>query len=501
MHENIVGVMDEHHTREMLQASAMNLGKRCGAEAVQLLQLRLTTCLESPESDSYSYIGRRAIEPHDDDDHSEGFKNALIDGVRDSLLGCIDAKPEEAKELTRNLLLSQYPTITRIGLYVCGERYGILRDVFWENFKTQWFVQLNYWHEVFGLIKKSAGRFSKPEGEKFLEEVARAVFDPGDDDDATVNNEQHRRDLLHPAFQQGDVLIDSQYRQLVHQHGEPDEGVDKIFGQASASFMGERSPYTAEQILAKPVTWLLEQVSTFVPSGAFGGTTRHGFGESLSAAIRLQPNHFVEQLDQFCAVPPVFQYAILRGLRERWAEDKQAIDWAHVLEFATKVIHSDSFRELIQEATQSNWEPDARSFLFELGDVIKSGANDSKREMPQQCLNQSLDILKIAMSNCEPASAVDVKDPVSLAINSPWGRLMEAYINVALALRRHEVASGESSSPVWEKVNLVFEQALQASERGDSAEFASLCGLYSARVKVVVASFMQPEAIYPLLAS
>ena len=155
-----VGVMDSHHLGEVLKSSARKLGERCGAVAVDMLARRLSDYIGSAERDKYSYIWRSAIEDHEQDAHKVDMRAILVDAVRDAALGATSTSSPAALSVANSLLKSPYPTLIRVGIFVCREHYGTVGAAFWECATESWFLEVTYWHELYWFINKAFSRFS-----------------------------------------------------------------------------------------------------------------------------------------------------------------------------------------------------------------------------------------------------------------------------------------------------------------------------------------------------
>jgi len=477
MTDKAVGVMSHHDLKNMLHSNARSLGYCCGAAAVELLIERLVVFIGSPEDDKYSYIWRSAIEEHDVDDYKEDYRNTLIDGVRDSLLGFVQATPSEAHDVLKKLLWSEYKTLIRIGLFACGEYYNTLRDLFWKEFRSEWFVDFALWHEIFWLIKKAAPTFTATERDLFLNKVLNATLDPEKFNDLQSETEKHQRDLLYPATLHGHKEIDEKYQKLNQIYGAPAENVDLLMGPVRAEWGGERSPVSVDQIIANSAEWLEKQMRSFEPTGEWRAPSLNGFANAITESVRVRDDGFIKSSAIFLGAKPAYQQGFLRGIYERWATDKKEIDWALVLDFISSVILVPSFATQLEQKRIKEWEPSAEWFVSEVGSLLKAGAQDPARIMPLECMPIALKILQWLIEMIPATNASEVNDAVSHAINVPRGRVFEAYINLALAMRRVELSNSSSTSEVWGRIESTFNAELSTSEIGENAEFSAFCGL------------------------
>lgn len=86
MIEKRARILENYHLGEMMRINAGRLGERCGKAAIELLSSRLAEALESPEDDRYTYIWRRAIEDHAQNDEDKSYRSVMVDALRDATL-------------------------------------------------------------------------------------------------------------------------------------------------------------------------------------------------------------------------------------------------------------------------------------------------------------------------------------------------------------------------------------------------------------------------------
>lgn len=474
-----VGVLDSYYLKKALKGSASKLGERCGSAAVEMLSKRLALCIGTPNDDQYSYIWRSAIEDHEQDKYKDSFRTVLVDALRDAALGFADKLSDDAIASTRGLLLSPYPTLVRIGIYVCGERYGNVGEAFWTCLKPEWLVEVACWHELFWFIKKAFPRFSAPERKRYLTLIDEAQGDWVNEPDREEWDECHRRDLLYPAVGYGDAEVDAKYQRLVERRGSVPEYPDfHTYSTSGGVIVGERSPVASDKLIGMSDEELLTLLRDFVPdTKAWDGPTYRGFASTLSSAVRASEDGFASRIKMFADVARPYQHGLLRGLKERWADDKHDIDWDEALSFMRTVAESPAFQtDLDAEATEG-WEPSVREVVTDFADLIKAGSS-TERPIALAMHSKCIEILKIVLSATKPTEASESKDAVSHVLNSPRGRTLEALINIALAMRRHEVASQQGEGFMWVAVGPILDGELVSCESGQNADFAALAGMY-----------------------
>lgn len=470
------GVLDSYHLGEVLRRSAGKLGERCGAAAVDMLAGRLAEYIGPAEDDKYSYIWRSAIEDHEQDAHNEDARAILVDAVRDAALAATSTSSSAALAVAKSLLQSPYPTLTRVGVYVCGEHYGTVGAVFWECAKENWFLDVLYWHELYWLIKKSFLRFSAPQRAKFLRFVEPIKGDWADESRQEEWDETHKRDLLHPAVGLGDAEVDEKYQALVRRWGPVREHPD-FHTYSAGGWVGDRSPIASDALVGMSDAELVAYLKGFVPDARnWDGPTYRGLASAISAAVRASEDGFAQRIGLFADLARPYQHGLLRGLKERWSDDKRDINWSATLSLLQVVVSSPTFRADLAAESPAGWEPSVRWVVSDIADLLKS-ASGTERHLPSDLHKSCIQVLLLVLG-ATPAEAGQSNDAVSHAINSPRGRALESFIHLALAMRREEVAAKLGSGETWEAVGPVLDAELKTSESGLNADFSVMAGMY-----------------------
>jgi len=481
------GVLDNFHLGEILKESARKLGERCGGAAVSMLSERLAESIGQPEEDQYSYLWRSAIEEHSQDAHRDEFRAVLVDAVRDTTLGALNANPDDTLGAVKALLESPYPTLVRVGIYVCGEEYGRAGSLFWECAKPNWFLDLTYWHELFWFIKKAFTKFSNTERIQYLTVVDAVKGDWKDPSRQEEWDESHRRDLLHPAQGLGDQEVDKKYSTLVERWGPVREHPD-FHSYTTTGWVGDRSPVESDALVGMSNEELLKVLREFVPdTRAFDGPTYRGFASALSAAVRASEDGFASRIPLFADLARPYQHGLLRGLIERLSNDKRDIDWTAALSLVQSIVSSPSFKNDVDAERSEGWEPSVHWVVGDIADLIKA-ASSNERQLAPELRNTCIEILKVILAVTSPKDPKDSNDAVSHAINSPRGRTLESFFLAALAMRRDEAATGQLSGKTWAAIGSVLDGELASSDAGRNAEFSALAGMYCANLH-----YLNPE--------
>ena len=469
-------VLDSHQLGEVLKTSAGKLGERCGAEAVGILARRLTEHTGSVEIDRRYSLKRSAIEKHEQDAYKEGTREVLIDAVRDSALGATRNSADEGKAATKLLLESPYPTVIRVGIYVCSEHYGTVGEVFWDCVKEDWFINPSYWHELYWLIRKTFPRFSATERSRFLDFVNRVRGDWSDESRQQELDERCRRDLLHPAFGLGDEEVDEKYRSLVQCWGPIRDHPDFVIYMSD--WTRDSSSVASDKLIGMSDEELMDFLTDFVPdSQSLDGLTYQEVASSISKAVRRSEDGFARRIKLFSGLARPYQHGLIRGLKERWSDNKQNIDWSATLSLLQTVVSSPAFESDMEADKVEQREFSVHRIVCEIADLLKE-AFGVERHLPTELYISCLELLRLFLEALPPRMAGQSDNAVLNARNSSRGRVLEAFIFLALAMRREAGEVNPAACEIWVDIGPVFDAELETSESGRNADFATLAGMY-----------------------
>lgn len=466
----------EYQLQQVLQKNAQLLGQRCGTRITSLLVRQLTEVIGLPEDDRYSYISRKAIEEHEQNLRAHEARDVLLEGLRDVALAYIDASPSDAGVFVGSLLSSEYQTLVRLGIYLCGEKYELVGKWFWKSFKPNWFVEAGYWHEIYWFLEKSFAKFSEGEKKRYFD-VLQSASKTEPDAGSLQIDARIQRDLLHPILGQGFPEVEAQYAKLVELVGKPGEQPD-FRSYSSMDWVGERSPITADALLKKSDEDLLEYLRSFRPTGEWHSATVDGLGEALSEAIRVDFPRFTKLLAEFSSLPRTYQHALLRAFEKLWNDAKE-IPWQELLAFQHALVSDERFEEELIKPADNDGRVNAHWISHDIADLVEAGVkNDSHAFEPGLIKEAEQLLVKLLELVPSEASTEFNGDAVTRAINTTRGQVIEALIN--LWLRRCRLADAESQSHVivWKDIQKYFDNEIARSLAGHNLEFSTLVGLY-----------------------
>ena len=210
---------------------------------------------------------RSAIEPHEQDTYPEAV-DVLIDAARDCLEWLAKNQSDAAKYWCAHLVGSEAPLLRRLAVHALSARADLTADD-----KIDWLLahiglyDLPARHEVFRAVKLAYSEAS-PERRKAIIDAVRAYRWPDEEDpDKERHAAYHQLEWLHwLCSADPDCVLTKRALDAVRTQYpgfKPRECPDFVFwSRGEAENIQPQSPWTTEELLAKPATgWLRELLS------------------------------------------------------------------------------------------------------------------------------------------------------------------------------------------------------------------------------------------------
>ena len=220
---------------------------------------------------------------------------------------------------------------------------------------------------------------------------------------------------------------------------------------------------------------------------------------TLSEAARTFPESLIQDLPAFLKAKQPFQYSLIYGLKLAWedAERKPGVDWRQpwesIVQFFEHLVEDGGFWE-----ETSNHEQRRDEITSALADFLRSGTVNDNHAYPTELLPRTRDLIAILLDKTRAAGQPS-DDPMSLAINTPKGRTIEALFSQALRACRTSDRTGGSHETQWNDVRPMFEAEL-AKCKNSNYEFSTLSGAYIAQLIYLDPKWTKEQilAIFPV---
>ena len=283
-----------------------------------------------------------------------------------------------------------------------------------------------------------------------------------------------RRDRLAPIAEYLPKRHQRLYRQLVEQVGGSDFPLSP---HRMMTWMGTTSPISAEDLRAKTVSELHELLSTWKPAEAIRigpEPSVEGLANELSEIVAQEPVRYLDALEQFTDLPPVYVGAIVMGLRNA-LQAKRQVDWPAVLKFGSFLVEA-HFPVRNTDDERDEWTNVFRELVAVLALAFTTETNGAPIDQRQGIWL----VLSRLAEHPNPTPAHEATyggsnmDPVTLAMNTVRGAAVRTAIDYGLWVNR-QTDSNASSFEKLPELRQLLEEHVQM-ERDPSLAIRSVYG-------------------------
>lgn len=436
----------------------------------------------SPEWDPISY-GRSAIEPHEQDRYPEAV-DVLIDAARDALEWLAASSPALLGAWIEKLVTSDAPLLRRLAIHAITMHPEQSPEE-----RLMWLLDrvglhdLSEHHEVHRAVALSYAGAADPARKAIVDATLTHTLPATDDRSAEIRTARSHFDWLSWLLQAKPdcALAGAALAPIKVQYPDwlPSDHPDLTHWTGSADWVGSESPWSVEQLLARPPPEQLDDLLSF-KGNRFDGPSRDGLLANVREACKQKASWafaLAQALVERALWPSDLWPALIRGLQE---SDLTTDGWRELLTLAS------------YPALQSAHAYDIANLLYAL---VKDGGKPFALDLLEQANTISLPTWQTLEANAQDE---DIDDWLSRAVNRPAGIIVEFWIN-GLSLLVHGKAGAERVMPEnyrhW--FTLVVQEAASKGGMGRSllaSQTAFLFGLDEAWTRqYVIPLFSDPD--------
>lgn len=498
-----VSVVQDYWLKELIKHHANAFGIKAGKEATQILCGRVREVFGEEFGDLPTYLSRPAVEDHPQNHSWDGAYNCFVEGLRDVLLSWIDSKPEGATAFVAESLEDENEMVRRVGIYVLGQRWSVLKSLYGKILGPQLFDSRNI-HELYNLLKERFVEFSESDKAATLMAI-RELSPPRNYEDADRLLKHTQRGWLSAIAGKGYEPVDNWFMEL-----DSDQSLGRLsehpdFHSYMESWSGPGpSPYSVQELLAfAEDESLIKRLNSFQDTNAWRGPSTEALVKSLEETVATDPERFLRLLPAFLDVKRPYQYGIINGFKRLWDVPKEKqpnldwnLAWERLIGFFEELLSSPNFwREEIvcrEDLTPTrDWIPPI------IAEFLQAGTKDDDRAFSSELLPRAFLLIKILL---EKSEAVDdaADDAMTQAINSPKGKAIEALFTHTLRECRVSDKEHGDHSEIWDVIKPIFDAELAKCENANY-EFSTLAGAYLANINYISRNWLQGniDKIFP----
>lgn len=466
------GVVDDFWLGELLRHHAKEIGRKAGENAVSVMLGRVRELFNTPIRRDHSGVFRPAVEDDPQNYQWRSIDNRVIEGLRDTLLGRVENDPDGARIVTELMLGDELQIIRRIGLYVLARHWAAMQDLYTGIVRSDLFSG-GHSHELYRLLQSCFSEMNAQQKAATVSAI-RNLPNPtyGDDPERLRRCNQYR--WLSAINGKGYTPADEWFAEL-----NADPGIGRLrdhpdFDSYITSWVGPGpTPYSPDELVAlAKADDLVDKLNAFTPQGDWGAPTADGLTSVLEAAVRANPETFLDSLSQYLSAKPVYQDALIRGLQRAWEGNAGANwtrGWAQIVTFLEQVVYSQSFWQHADDMYQ-HWAVSA------IADLLQSGTKNDEHAYDATLLPRT-QLVIARLLECEPGADAPEEESMMQALNTSRGRVVEALYSQALRAARVGDLQSRTHREAWAAISPIFDTEL-AKCRNANYEFSTLSGTY-----------------------
>jgi hypothetical protein len=471
--------IDNWHANKIYRNQSKRIGEVLGLKGLDIFKARISEIVNRYEKDEYSYIWRPAIEDHDQNKNRNDVLNILVTGFREALSGYVEEnvakKAQEVLEYISELLKSEIKLYKRIAIHVTGTYFEVLQRLGNIIIDGKFFTS-HYRHELFYLLKNNFSRFEEEDKNKILAIIDSLTVDNDENEDTKRKQAAYKKLIWLKAVQnQGHDVADKLYSKYFNIIGRDPDHPD-FSSYMESGWVGEISPYDAEQLLSQGLEKLIDILNSFKETGGWKTPTKRGLAEAFRKAIKTDPDYFKSSLSKFLEVDLAYICEIIQAYKELWTEKKYD-NWKELLEFCSSVINKKKFWNEENNRETGTFTANRSWVVGEIGELLRSGTATDENAFDPSLLTEAKSILLNLLERQQGREFEPGDDAVSVSINSPRGKCIEALIDFSLRCCRLSDKQKDNHDEAWKELEPIFNKELTKSDKNDF-EFITLCANY-----------------------
>lgn len=505
--KELVTLADDYWLKEMLNAYARELGEKAGGDAVSIFERGLRAIFSDERRSYGSTLWRPAIEVSAQNLDWHGVENRFVEGMRDTLEGWLDAKPEVAAEYVANALKDESEIIRRIALHSVTEHFELLRESF-ETVITPGLFTSGQRHELYRLLTQKFGELSAA-GKAAVIDSIHKLSPPSTGENPARRLKFIQREWLSSIKNHAEAA--TWFSQLASdpELGPSSDHPDFLTYHEMRHGPGP-APFGSDSLIAFAEDGsLVNRLNGFTEMDPWKGPTIGGLVAALEGAVAANPNTFLPLLETFHGAKVAFQHALIQGFKRVFdpSNDKKPdfdwnSAWPKLMAFFTKCIGAPDLWEPTEEQQRLELVPTNDWMRLLVASFLEAGTRDDKTAYPAVLLPQGWAIIRTLLDHARE-SELSLRDPMTHALNTEKGHVIGAMYNHALRVCRLENDATKSTETAWASLKDAFDAEI-AKCCNANYDFSTLSASYIANldfmsrewlVENVVALF--PAAAYP----
>ncbi|MCG7543539.1 hypothetical protein MHM93_05005 [Pseudoalteromonas sp. MM17-2] len=481
-HEAVLG-FDDYQAKKFVEENASALGEKLGLLAVNLCEQKLKEVLDINRNDKWSNVWRNAIPEHKQNSRHNDADDIVLKLFRDTLLGYVKKDSDNnASEKLTELINCDYQTIKRVAIYVASECFEKL-----EQQVVTLVIQPNhfndkYRHELWHFIHKN---FSSLQPEQQQSVIAAIESLNVTDEETGVLLDKptaYKQSNWFAAIKDENGVTKAKYQACVDITGvEPDHPDFSCYMSGGAAV--DVSPLSVSElaVMLEDIDSLIGFLNEYKEVGHFNEPGIEGLVNTFKELVLLDSCEILNNLDAFIELKPHYLDKIFSAYSKLWTDKAQRPWnelWPKIINFAAKLFNKDTFWNSVDNTDSGPFIGDKHWVISSYCRLVESGCEKDEHAFSLELTHDVKNTLELILNKTSGEDFNDDSDAVSIAINSPRGRCLEAYVKLALYQCRNVGKDSEEHKEIWVGYQPTFENELNKPDIAGEYEFITILLMY-----------------------
>ena len=248
------------------------------------------------------------------------------------------------------------------------------------------------------------------------------------------------------------------------------------FGLIETKWGWGKSPLSADKLIGENCKAIATLLRDFKETSSWEGPTYGGLADALEAAVKQDPDHFINDLNEFLDTAYIWIARIIRGLGDA-SKDPAFKVWDTLIPFISSYTSRESFwkNELGVVSIDSIFNPNYEWVVRDFCSLTDRACRENEVAMSDAQLKSIKTLLQNWISRIAWPAKVLYEEPVMQAINATEGKQVETFIQLCLYTARKTYGNSELPPVKWEDSDRsLMEKLIHA----DYAEVMTYVGIY-----------------------
>ncbi|MBE3681345.1 hypothetical protein HJ199_17930 [Vibrio parahaemolyticus] len=234
-------------------------------------------------------------------------------------------------------------------------------------------------------------------------------------------------------------------------------------------------------VMLEDIDSLIHFLNEYKEVGHFNEPSIEGLVNTFEELVLLDSCELLNNLDAFIELKPHYLHKIFSAYSKLWTDKAQRPWnelWPKIINFAAKLFNEASFWDSVDNTDSGPFIGDKHWVTSSYCRLVESGCENDERAFELDLTHDVKNTLELILSKESGEDFNDDSDAVFIAINSPRGRCLEAYVKLALYQCRNVDKDSEEHKRIWAGYQPIFDNELSKPQVAGEYEFITILVMY-----------------------